>query len=147
MTFKRPESVLVVIYDQHGDVLVLQRNDDPDFWQSVTGALELNELPRQTAKREVREETGIDITDELSLIDCRHINQYAIRPQWQHRYPPGESVNTEYVFALQVDRDVDIRLTEHSQFRWLSRQQASELVWSPSNKEAIIKFVPDSAEL
>lgn len=41
MAYKRPESVLVVIYArQSGRVLMLQRRDDPDFWQSVTGSLE-----------------------------------------------------------------------------------------------------------
>ncbi|MGK0503740.1 MAG: dATP pyrophosphohydrolase, partial [Alteromonadaceae bacterium] len=33
MAYKKPESVLVVLYDQHHKVLLLQRNDDPEFWQ------------------------------------------------------------------------------------------------------------------
>lgn len=41
MTYKQPVSVLVVIYAKDtGRVLMLQRRDDPDFWQSVTGSLE-----------------------------------------------------------------------------------------------------------
>ena len=41
MSFKHPVSVLVVIYAQDtGRVLMLQRRDDPDFWQSVTGSPE-----------------------------------------------------------------------------------------------------------
>lgn len=41
MTYKLPVSVLVVIYAQDTKrVLMLQRRDDPDFWQSVTGSLE-----------------------------------------------------------------------------------------------------------
>ncbi len=36
--YKRPVSVLVVIFAQDTKrVLMLQRRDDPDFWQSVTG--------------------------------------------------------------------------------------------------------------
>ena len=49
-----PESALVVIYNQAGQVLVMQRNDDPLFWQSVTGTRETAESPYQTAVREVR---------------------------------------------------------------------------------------------
>lgn len=46
MAFKRPESVLVVICEQEtGRVLMLQRRDDPAFWQSVTGSLEPGETP------------------------------------------------------------------------------------------------------
>ncbi len=41
MSFKPPVSVLVVIYAEDTKrVLMLQRRDDPAFWQSVTGSLE-----------------------------------------------------------------------------------------------------------
>lgn len=41
MAYKLPVSVLVVIYAEDTKrVLMLQRRDDPDFWQSVTGSLE-----------------------------------------------------------------------------------------------------------
>jgi dATP pyrophosphohydrolase len=36
--FKIPESVLVVIYTPERDVLLLERTDNPGFWQSVTGS-------------------------------------------------------------------------------------------------------------
>ena len=32
MAYKRPESVLVVLYNEHNQVLIMQRNDDADFW-------------------------------------------------------------------------------------------------------------------
>ena len=42
--YKRPVSILVVIYAQDTKrVLMLQRRDDPDFWQSVTGSVEEGE--------------------------------------------------------------------------------------------------------
>ncbi len=44
MAYKRPESVLVVIYAfSSRRVLMLQRRDDPGFWQSVTGSLDGDE--------------------------------------------------------------------------------------------------------
>ena len=140
-----PESALIVIYDTAGQVLVLQRNDDPLFWQSVTGTREPDELPHQTALREVLEETGIDITAKgYQLIDCQQRNQYPIRDCWRHRYPPDTSINTEYVFALQVAYKQAITLTEHSDYLWLSKSQAIEKVWSDTNKDAIRRFVPAS---
>lgn len=40
MAYKRPVSILVVIYAQDTKrVLMLQRRDDPDFCQSVTGSV------------------------------------------------------------------------------------------------------------
>ena len=41
-------------------VLLLHRKDRKDFWQSVTGSIELNESPYEAAIREVKEETSID---------------------------------------------------------------------------------------
>ena len=40
MQYKNNQSVLVVIYAKNTNrVLMLQRQDDPDFWQSVTGTI------------------------------------------------------------------------------------------------------------
>lgn len=145
MTFKRPESALVVIYNKQLQVLVMQRDDDAEFWQSVTGTLEPDEVPGQTATREVLEETGIDVlAQDYRITDCRQINQYKIRELWRHRYAPEVDVNTEYVFSLEVDSQQEcIELTEHLAYQWLDKQQAIDKVWSDTNKEAIRRFVPD----
>ena len=143
MKYKRPESVLVVLFDQHHRVLVLQRKDDPEFWQSVTGALEDNEQPIETAYREVAEETGLflNVSDQ-QIRDCHTINQYPIRSRWRYRYPPEVSVNTEHVFLAQVDSSLPLQLTEHLTFEWLPKSQALSRLWSPSNREAVELFVP-----
>ena len=60
MKYKNNQSVLVVIYaKESGRVLMLQRRDDADFWQSVTGSLEDNEIPHDAAVREVWEEVRL----------------------------------------------------------------------------------------
>lgn len=48
MQYKNNQSVLVVIYTKDTNrVLMLQRQDDPDFWQSVTGTIESGEAPKK----------------------------------------------------------------------------------------------------
>lgn len=144
MTYKRPESVLVVLYNEHSQVLVMQRNDDPDFWQSVTGTIEAGESPIAAAYREVGEETGVNLSPQSGdIVDCQHVNQYEIRKEWQHRYPPDNFVNTEYVFVTQIPSDSRIILTEHSAYEWLDKPTALARVWSPSNRNAILAFVPE----
>jgi len=146
MTYRRAQSALVVIYDHKSRVLVLQRKDDPQFWQSVTGTLEIGELPEQTALREVLEETGIDILAAgYQLQDCQQTNRYAIRPIWQYRYPPNTPYNTEHVFALEVSSQDAITLTEHLAYQWLSKTAAMDKAWSDTNRDAIGQYVPDQA--
>jgi dATP pyrophosphohydrolase len=146
MSLKRPESVLVVIYDQHHRVLVMQRDDDAEFWQSVTGTIEVHEQPIETAYREVAEETGLILEPRYHTIqNCRHINQFVIREQWLYRYPEGTKFNFEHVFCVQVDSQLPITLTEHTDYVWLTKAAAVDKVWSKTNAQAIAKFVPEQA--
>ncbi|WP_310383472.1 dihydroneopterin triphosphate diphosphatase [Roseateles sp.] len=135
---KIPESVLVVIHTPDLQVLMLERADRPGFWQSVTGSKDtLTELPCDTARREVSEETGIRIGE---LRDWQLVNVYEIYPVWRHRYAPGVTHNTEHVFGLCVAADTPVTLAprEHLQYRWLPWVQAADLCFSPSNAEAIL---------
>lgn len=78
--YKRPVSVTVVIFAQDTKrVLMLQRRDDPDFWQSVTGSIEEGETALQAAVREVKEEVTIDVAaEQLTLIDCQRTVEFEI---------------------------------------------------------------------
>jgi dATP pyrophosphohydrolase len=145
VVYRIPQSALTVVYNRSGQVLVMQRNDDPEFWQSVTGTLEQGEKPYETALREVLEETSIDIIQSAyQLIDCHKINTYEIRDRWKHRYPPETPFNTEYVFTVQVANEHGIVLTEHSAYLWLDKPSAMQKVWSDTNREAISLYVPET---
>jgi len=138
---KQPVSVLVVIHSATLDVLLLERADHPGYWQSVTGSRDGGETLRETALREVGEETGLDAA-RYDLTDWQQQNEYEIYPHWRHRYPPGVARNTEHVFSLQVPRDVDVRLAprEHLDYVWLPWQEAAAKVFSPSNRAAILQL-------
>lgn len=138
MAYKRPVSVLVVIYTATGEVLLIERADHPGFWQSVTGSQDEGESLVQTAEREVREETGIIAADHV-LSDWQHSIEYEIYPRWRHRYAPGVTRNTEHWFGLRLPFPVEAVLAprEHVSSVWLPWQQAAEKVFSPSNAEAI----------
>jgi dATP pyrophosphohydrolase len=141
---KIPESVLVVIHTSDQQVLLLERADHPGFWQSVTGSKDLLDEPlRETAAREVGEETGIQVgPDAPELRDWHLRNVYEIYPVWRHRYAPGVTHNTEHVFGLLVSADTPITLAprEHLNFVWLPWQDAADRCFSPSNAEAILQL-------
>ncbi len=143
MAYKRPESVLVMIYAVNSKrVLMLQRRDDPEFWQSVTGSLEKDEKPWEAALREVQEETGVDIINEnLELIDCQRCLYYEIFSHLRHRYAPGVTQNKEHWFSLALPEERDILLTEHLAYQWMAADEAATLTKSWSNRQAIEEFV------
>lgn len=135
---KRPESVLVVLHCRARSFLVLRRAGPRGFWQSVTGSLEADELPRDAVLREVAEETGLLLRqDQIQA----HLltNRYPIPEGWRHRYAPGVSHNLEHVFSVDLPAVTEVRLTpeEHTAAEWVSPDVALERAWSWTNRDAI----------
>jgi dATP pyrophosphohydrolase len=148
---KIPISVLVVIYKANREVLLIERADRKDFWQSVTGSLDaLNEDLALAAAREVFEETGIAV-DQLPASALQNMDQqieYEIYPEWRFRYAPGVTRNIEHWFALEVPENTQIKLSprEHVAYEWLPFIEAAKKCFSPSNGEAILKLFPEKKE-
>jgi len=138
--YKRPESVLVVVYNDAAEVLMLERTHPEGFWQSVTGSLLQDETPQTAARRELQEETGL----ELEVRDCRRVNTFTILPAWQARYAPGITSNREHVFIAACSGRPAVTLNpgEHVACRWLARDAAAVLAFSHTNRDAILDFVP-----
>ncbi len=133
--YKRPESVLVLIYTGTGQVLLMERKQPEGFWQSVTGSLEVDETPQQAAVRELLEETGL----EMAVVETGIENRFPILPEWRHRYHPDVVENREYVFTLGLATPCKIRLNpnEHSKYEWLDMQTAMQRCSSWTNRQAI----------
>jgi dATP pyrophosphohydrolase len=134
--FKRPESVLVVIYTPSRECLLLQRTEPRGFWQSVTGSLRWNETPAECAAREVREETGLSAH---GLHDARRERVFPILPGFRRRYAPGVESNLEHLWYLERPTIEPVRLEprEHVAFEWLPIDAAIERVASWTNREAL----------
>lgn len=141
--FKRPESVLVLVHTRAGEVLLLERIQPAGYWQSVTGSLEWGEMPLAAARRELEEETGLVVGADL--VDCHHTNRFPIHPAWRARYAPEVSFNIEHVFrvAYKARPDVRVHSLEHVRSLWLPRAEAAARVDSHTNREAILRFVPE----
>lgn len=142
-TYKIPISVLVVIHTSDLQVLLLERADHPGFWQSVTGSQDEGETLRQTAAREVAEETGLDV-DVFELTDWNLCNEFEIYPEWRWRYEPGVTRNVEHVFGLRLPGPLPVRVAagEHLGYLWMPHDQAADKVFSWSNAQ-VLKILPE----
>jgi dATP pyrophosphohydrolase len=134
--FRRPESVLVVIYTEGGEFLLLERRRPPGFWQSVTGSLEWGEFADAAARREVIEETGIT---QGVLVNLQWTQMYEIIAAFGKVYAPGVTRNLEHAFSLRLPQRVPVTLSEseHVQFRWASALDALQTVSSSTNRNVI----------
>jgi dihydroneopterin triphosphate diphosphatase len=134
--FKRPESVLVVVYTRTGEVLLMERREPPGWWQSVTGSLEPGEMPWEAAVRELAEETGLGGD---GLLDLGVNRRFEIAPAWRKRFAPGVTENLEHAFALGIAAPVEIALhtEEHMRYMWLPVSEAIARATSPTDQAAI----------
>lgn len=73
------------IQDESGRILLLRRGDGENLWGFPGGAIEPGESVEEAVRREVREETGLEV-DPVSLIGV-----YS-DPAYIFRYPNGDQV-------------------------------------------------------
>lgn len=136
--YKTPISALILIHTHDLQVMIMERADKPGFWQSVTGSLEVNEVPAEAAMREVLEETGL-VANQYIFSDWHKSNVYEIYPHWRHRYAPNVTENTEHLFGLLLPGPLAITLApdEHLQYEWVDWREAANRVFSWTNVAAI----------
>ena len=143
LTYRRPISVLVVVFTDDAQVLLLRRHQPFDFWQSVTGSLKNDESHADAAARELQEETGLIEEGELSYREVSR--QFVIDPRWRDRFAPGvvENVEFEWRYRLRAVSEIKLNKEEHSECRWLPIDEAIETVWSWTNRDAIKQLKAD----
>ncbi len=87
------------------------------YWGFPKGIIEAGEDERTTAAREVREETGL----EVSLLDgFREVDEY-----WYRR--KGERVHKQAIFYLGEAKGRETKISwEHEDMEWMTYDQAME---------------------
>lgn len=105
-----------IVYNNEGEVLIVQHN--AGHWDFPKGHVENNETEVETAVREVKEETNIDI--EIPNADYRY----------EIYYNPKENVNKTVVFFLarNISKKTIKQDAEIKNIGWYSYDEAMDIL-------------------
>ncbi len=119
-----------VIKNEKDEILLLKRGKTKTFqgyWQLPEGKLEEKEKPQEALRREIKEELGVEVGSlELdgvsqSTLEAKGIKYLAFR----------------IIFNVEL-RDDKISLSEeHSAYRWIDPEKASDLELLPGISEVL----------
>ncbi len=131
----------VMLVNRHGNIFVGQRLDSTlEAWQMPQGGIDPGERPRDTALRELQEETGIAPEKVEFIADAGEELYYDLPPElvgkiWGGKYR-GQRQHWFLFRFTGEDSDIDIQ-TEHPEFRAWRWAEPSEV------PEAIVTFKRD----
>ncbi len=127
---KQVEVVAAII--QHNDkILCVQRGENKLSYISKKyefpgGKIEQGESKEETIKREIREELNMEISVINEFITVNH------------QYPDFNL--TMHSFICHCD-STELTLTEHIDYKWLSRGEMEELDWAAADIPIVNKLV------
>jgi 8-oxo-dGTP diphosphatase len=118
--------------DEKPALLLIQRAKDdhwPNFWEYPRGGCNKNEALIECLKREVKEESGLDIIP-IKLID-----------KFSYTANEGKRLSTQHNFLCKMkDPNQKVKLSkEHQGYQWITTPGEAELTVLPEMKRSIIK--------
>ncbi|MCJ7428957.1 MAG: NUDIX domain-containing protein [Candidatus Nanohaloarchaeota archaeon QJJ-5] len=133
--------VLYTIKNGHPRIAVLKRTLNWEGWELVKGRKDDDEDPKETARREIKEETGIDPAS-ITILDDTHewtyerdgTKYHAIYDTCIARAPDGA--------RIQVQHNND---EEHEKGFFLNPRDAKDIL-THENQQSLIESVTDRLE-
>jgi len=117
-TPKEKSSGAVIFRKENGKMffLVLHYHFKGDYWDLVRGKMEGNENEKETAKREIKEETGIEVKN--------FIGDFRETSSWFYRWDDHDIYKEAVYFLAEAGRK-EINLSdEHLEYEWLEYEDA-----------------------
>lgn len=130
---EQEKSCGAIVINKNNKILLVHHN--AGHWDFPKGHIENEETEEQTAIREVKEETNIDI-----IIN----NKY----RYTTSYSPKENVMKEVVYFLaqNIDEDKKPQLEEVSEVKWFTLEEAMNTITYENSKEILNKLKKDIEE-
>lgn len=120
-----------------GKILLLKRSNEKDFsagiWEYITGRLNQFEEPSEGLRREIKEEAGIEV-EVIKPFSIFHIFR-------------GEKIAENELIGIMYWCKTDseeIKISEeHSEYKWVTADEALKIIEKPSMQEDIKAFIRD----
>ena len=126
----------ILLLDGQNRLLLMKRSDS-GRWGVPGGATEPGEAVENAARREILEETGLEVGD-MSLFGIFS------GPELFYKYPNGDEVYNVTIVYLSRNVDGDIHLNdEHTQWNWFTLDDIPDEL-SPPIEPIIEKFKDDN---
>lgn len=130
--FSAKVHVAATYVNWNGKVLLLKiapNKQEGGAWGVPAGKLELNEQPSHGAKRELFEETGLDIS--IGLFQSLGV-LYFRKPEIDYVY---------HLFGVSLDTEPSIHVSkEHTTHQWVTRSEAENLPLMKGGPEALTAY-------
>jgi dATP pyrophosphohydrolase len=136
---RAPFQVLIYPYRkiQDGEIeYALMKRSDEGYWQAIAGGGEDEETPLDAAKRETYEESGIPPTAEFLQLDT-------VEPvpviEFRDSFIWGDKIYVipQYCFGVTSQNIKIVISSEHTEYKWLSYEEAYQLIRYDGNKTAL----------
>ena len=130
---KQEKSCGCIVINDKNEILLILHN--AGHWDFPKGHVEDGETEVQTAIREVKEETNIDV----------EVNEEF---RYSTKYSPKEDVIKEviYFLARNISEDKQAQLEEVSEVKWFSMNDAIEKITYDNSREILIQLKKDLEE-
>jgi len=131
--------VSCLVLNNENKLLILKRSKKvgtyKEMWGGITGYVEKNEIPYETALKEIKEESGIK-KEELIFIDKLELIKFndtynGIIYEWNI---------FSFLFKTEKKGKIDIDW-EHSEYRWITPSEVSEYKTVPLFEEIVKKML------
>ncbi len=118
----------IILKEENKEQKVLLLKHNAGHWAFAKGHVEENETEEQTALREIKEETNLDVKLDTNF-------------RTTVKYSPMEDVEKEVVYFLAYKKEGNEtpQLEEISQIQWLNIEEAKNTVTYERDKEILQK--------